>query len=189
MKWPVVLVVSLFFISPVYAYTGSFSIWPPFAGNADQVIEMYEIDTTIENPQILVVGMNVVEELTIETTIPLTAPILITESPKKESYSFSVNVPMTVQNELVSATIYFWGPDIDYLEIAHNHPGNDPEMLEATKINSDGEDGLALWKFTTYSFSDFYLEQPQENNRGLPFLSILSLLGVTIIALFVLRRD
>src|SRR4030042_3414330 len=174
----------LIWIKPANAYTGSIAIFPALTDGPDHTtVFNFDVNTNSQNPVTVTTNLNYVQSIVNETNPPLNSHILIKEYPSGESVAFSFIVNQPFQDALVQATIYFWGPDVDSLQVYHEHGDEPAELINATKIDpiQRNADNNVLWSFTTYSFSDFYTSPnffnsiTKATNRQLPILGMIIL--------------
>lgn len=188
------LFLALFLAQAAFAYSGSFATMPALPGGpATNTITNFDIDTRTNNPQTINTNLDYVYQVIIETSTPEKSNLLITENPSSGQQapgSFSFTVPQRIQDALVSATIYFWGPNQETLTIEHVHQGTTTEYLTATKASPETTDGQGriLWMITTTSFSEFIPQgTPSREPDNTPFIiysaSIL-LASASALALF-----
>jgi hypothetical protein len=193
-----ILLSFLILTKPAAAYTGSIAIFPALTDGPDHTtITNIDIDTESQNPVRVTTNLNYVQSIVIETNPPVDTHLLIKEYPSGESVAFSFIVNQPFQDALVSATIYFWGPDVDSLQISHDHNGI-ITPISATKIQpveKNAENNI-LWSFTTTSFSDFFTSDNflNRHNRPNPLANwaMLSYIGLCLMCLstyFVLRKN
>ncbi|MFQ5620489.1 MAG: hypothetical protein ACE5FT_01445 [Candidatus Nanoarchaeia archaeon] len=164
MRWQIYLLVALLCISPVAAYTGTFGVMPPLSpGPSKTTNTKFELDTEDSNPQTIITNLIYVQSIVVETNPEHEAPLHVKERPEGGSVAFSITVPKPINDDLVEATIFFWGPDVPTLTITHDHNGAPPVVLSATKVQptQTNSDGNVLWSITVNSFSDFYTSKPE----------------------------
>ena len=169
------LLVGVLIAGSVDAYTGGFSVIPAIIGGPDHTtVSNFDLNTETTNPQMITPDMNYIHTLIIETSEPITSPLLIKEEPDGEVPAFSITVPSKVQDVLVQATIFFWGPNVDSLTIIHDHNGAEPYPETATKVQPVETDasGRVLWRMTVSSFSDFYVAR-EKQQRDFPLFPLL----------------
>lgn len=180
-------------VLPCQAYTGSIAIFPALSGGPDhKTVSNIDINTEEHNPYYQDVSLNYVKAIFIETNPTINSHLLISEYPSGDSVAFSFTVPKPFQDALVSATVYFWGPDVSSLQIWHQHQGEPDTQLTAIKVEPEqrNADGNVLWYFTTTSFSTFFTsESPIKINTSLPIYTIVGLVVATLSALFVLKKN
>ena len=187
--------VFVFFIvlaCPVFSYSGGFAVVPPLAGGpGSNTVSNFDIDTRVTNPQTIVTNLNYVQQVIIQTSTPERGNLLITENPSSgqiDPSSFSFSVPQKIQDALVSATVYFWGPDQPTLLMTHVHQGVATEVLTATRVSPEQRDaqGRVLWTFTTTSFSEFIMVQkpPRPITPFVVYLALILVASASSIALF-----
>lgn len=189
MRFPLVLMVALLLGGSAEAYTGSFALMPAAAGGPDHTtVENFDLDTGAANPQMIVLDLHFVESIIIETSEPVSGPLLVKEEPEGEQPAFSFTVPQKVNDVLIQATVFFWGPDVDSLSINHLHHNEPPIAIVATKVQplEYDENGNVLWRFTTPSFSEFYVGDKSASGREFPlvYASIIALASISCCILF-----
>ncbi|RJP56761.1 MAG: hypothetical protein C4541_11565 [Candidatus Auribacter fodinae] len=181
-----------------FAYSGGFATSPPLLGGpSSNTITNFDLDTREDNPQTIVTNLDFVQRVIIETATGIKSHILITENPSSGQLSpgsFSFTVPQKVQDELVRATIYFWGPDQETLLVDHIHQGQTTEQIAAVRAAPEQTDaqGRVLWVITTTSFSEFIpLGTTEAQDRNIiPFVIYAALIALaTLSAIVLLRTD
>jgi hypothetical protein len=191
----VIIIVSYFLIPffPAQAYTGGISVFPPLAnGPEHKTVSNFPVDTRNNNPQLIHTDLNFVESVIIETDPSIKSHLLISEYPDGDSLAFSFTVPKPFQDALVSATIFFWGPDIENMSITHVHQDEDPTQIPAVKVQptQTNDNGDILWYFTTPSFSDFFLSNfTKKINTDLPYMQMVILLALCLSTIYVFKND
>jgi len=188
-----ILLICLILVKPASAYTGSIAIFPALTGGPDhRTNSNFEINTEDNNPFWQTTSLNYVESVVIQTNPAIKSHLIISEYPQGNNIAFSFTVPQPFQEALVSATIYFWGPDVDSLQIYHEHTGEPTELLNATKVEpiQRNTDNNVLWYFTTNSFSSFYLNKINNGvNQKLPTFALFGLSAMCLSAYLVLRKN
>ncbi|HEC65937.1 MAG TPA: hypothetical protein ENI23_11650, partial [bacterium] len=182
------IVLPLLYPKLVSAYTGSFSIFPPASGGPEHTnVTKFGVNTNLSNPQTISIDLFYVEKITIETDGGQTGPLLIKEHKTGSNIAFSITIPKKIQDSLITATVYFWGPDVDTLQIWHQHKNEDPVLINAIKVEPEttNEDGSVLWSFTTTSFSSFYVDKIQTSSildKDIPWIPLIILVTLAISA-------
>lgn len=180
--------------SVAHAYTGSFAVSPAIPGGPGKnTVESYDIDTRVTNPQTIIADHYYVYSVVLQLNTADTAKLLITEDASRQGgdLAFSFTVPQRIQDELVSATIYFWAPDVPSLTITHVH-GSVSSPITATKVSPqvNGLNGNVLWSMTTTSFSDFYSgAQPSSSPKEFPIAPLVILALASVSACVLLRKE
>jgi hypothetical protein len=178
---------------PCQAYTGSIAIFPALTGGPDhKTVSNIEINTEDHNPYWQTIDLNYVESVVIETDPPIKSHLLISEYPDGDSVAFSFTVPQPFQDALVSARVYFWGPDVTNLQIWHQHQGEPDTQLTAIRIEPTqrNANNQVLWYFTTDTFSNFFIKQmPPRVHTELPIFTIITLSIISLSALLVLKKN
>ncbi len=162
MRTATLIIIAALLATASHAYSGAFASTPPLAGGPNSnTVTNFDIDTRNgNNPATINTNLDYVYQVIIESATPLKSNMLITENPssgQSNPGSFSFSVPQRMQDELVTATIYFWGPNQATLTIDHIHQGDLTETLTATRTEPPQTDaqGRVLWVITTTSFSEF----------------------------------
>jgi hypothetical protein len=161
--------------SSVLGYTGSFALLPPASPGPDNTdVDVFFVNTATSNPQYIDIDMSYVYAVEITTNGSVAGALIVTERPTSWSPHFSFTVPKKVQEALIEATIYLWAPDNQSLEIWHDHQGDDPYLTTGTKVDPEQTDGNGnvLWSITVYSFSDFYVEEPEKPETSVPVVPL-----------------
>lgn len=173
MRIPLWILVAILLLLPVSAYTGAFAIFPPAPGPDYPFTQRLDVDTNTQNPDVIDVGGEVIESITITTDEPIRQSLILQERPAGQGPTFSISAPMILQKVLVEATITFWAPEQETLTIVHDHAGDEPYEEQATKIQPTQTDGKGniLWTMTVDSFSTFYAQEP--SRRTMPWNAIL----------------
>jgi len=188
-----ILLICLILVKPASAYTGSIAIFPALTGGPDhRTNSNFEINTENNNPAWQTTSLNYVESVVIQTNPGIKSHLIISEYPQGDNIAFSFTVPQPFQDALVNATVYFWGPDVDTLQITHQHQGLPDDLLNATKVKpiQRNANNDVLWYFTTSSFSDFYLTKINKGvNTNIPTFALLSLSAMCLSAYLVLRKN
>lgn len=156
------------------AYTGAYGIMPAFMGGPDSsYVTQFDIDTE-NGPATISANLYYVHSLVIETDRELESHILIKEYPTGGESTFDIIVPQPVQNALVSATVFIWGPDVDTLTIRHEHQGDETQYVSGVKVDPvvTNSDGNVLWSFTVTSFSTFSYFNPLAQDASWNLLTI-----------------
>src|SRR4030042_1852883 len=95
----------LLYSSPVLAYTGGISVFPPLInGPKHKTVTNIPIETDQGNPQMIITSLNYVEAVIIETDPTIKSHLLISEYPADDDLAFSFTVPKPFQDALVQAT-------------------------------------------------------------------------------------
>ena len=166
--------------SPAKAYTGGVSIFPPLLGGPDhKTVTNFPINTNDANPQSVITNLNYVQAVVIETNPLIKSHLLISEYPSGDDLAFSFTVPKPFQDALIRAHIYFWGPDVETLQIWHIHKDETPVLITANRVEPviTNPEGDVLWVFTTTSFSDFFTSKfDKKVNNGLPLIYFSALI-------------
>jgi len=188
---PFAVACALFFVAgSVHAYTGSFGISPTILGPDHQTNTMYDIDTVSQNPQeIVTTGLVSLEKIIVETNSGQTGPMHVKEDTNGSDPAFSITVPQYINDDLVQATIYFWGPNVPSINIYHYHVGEPTETIAATQYVplTARADGMVLWYFQTPSFSSFFIGNPKPE-KVFPWIAAFSLLTLMLVPCVVLRK-
>lgn len=174
---------------PAYAYTGSFGVSPTAIGPDKKTEDKFDIDTETTNPQEIMTDLFYVYKIIIETASGQTGPLHIKEYETGEDPAFDIILPKPINDDLVKATIYIWGPDDPTLTIYHYHTGEPTYTIEATKVEPTvtREDGMVLWYFETTSFSSFFINKPRPI-RQFPLIPVILLAILSAAPCIVLRR-
>ncbi|MBI4146149.1 hypothetical protein HY489_02310 [Candidatus Woesearchaeota archaeon] len=190
MRIVILTIVLAIIATSVTAYSGSFATTPPLPGGPNSnTVTNFDVDTRNgNNPQTLQTNLNYVYQIIIQTTTPITSNLLITENPSSGQSgdgSFSFTVPQRLQDELVQATIYFWGPDQATLTVDHVHQGQTTETLTAARAEPPQTDaqGRVLWVITTTSFSEFFpngVPAPIRDNA--PFYTYMAIVAIAALS-------
>lgn len=195
MKTAILLVLTLALAMAAQAYSGAFASSPPLPGGpSSNTVTNFDIDTRNgNNPDTIDTNLDYVYRVIIESATPLKSNMLITENPssgQSNPGSFSFSVPQRMQDELVTATIYFWGPDQPTLTIDHIHQGELSETLTAARADPPQTDaqGRVLWVITTTSFSEFIPHgsgaPPRSNLPFIIYAALVMLASTSAIVLF-----
>ncbi len=189
MRKLILLLIVLLGSASVEAYTGSFALMPAAAGGPDHTtVSNFDIDTGSANPQMIVLDLNFIESIIIETSEPISGPLLVKEEPEGEQPAFSFTVPQKINDVLIQATVFMWGPDVESLSINHIHNNEPPVAIEATKVQplEYDENGNVLWRFTTPSFSEFMVGDKSSPEREFPmvYATLIALASISCCILF-----
>lgn len=192
-KLSVLVLLCLVSIPVAFAYTGSFAFAPALTGGPDtKTTTMFDVDTGVENPQELLTDLNFVYKIIVETSEPESGPLHVKEYPDGDDPAWDIIVPKKLNDVLIKATIYFWGPSTGTtMTIVHQHAGEPDEYLTATIVSPTVLDasGRALWVFETTSFSSFYVNHKPDHSLNLPYLFITLITLCSALPVVVLRRN
>jgi len=179
-----ILIAAILLCSVAFAHSDSVSILPPVHG----AMEQFHIDIT-SSPQTILTDMTYVHSITILTTTAQNGPLLVREEPLGEGTLFSLTAPQSIEDDLIKATIQFWGADVPSLQIIHDHTGEDPYTVEAIRIVPDQTnfEGNVLWEITVPSFSDFYTQLPQKQ-KDFPILPALLIAFCALTGCFLVAK-
>ncbi len=186
----VTLILIVMMTTPVYAYTGSFGIVPTAIGPDKKTETKFDIDTETTNPQEIITDLFYVYKIIIETVSGQTGPLHIKEYETGEDPAFDIIIPKPINDDLVKATIYIWGPDDPTLTIYHYHTGEPTYTIEATKVSPTvtRADGMVLWYFETTSFSSFFINKPRPPQQ-FPLVPVIILTLLSAVPCLVLRKS